>query len=61
MLYEEVKDIPSSSLEENRMVRKQKTGKRERHIRLNTKAVAAFESIREGADTGGPVLPELEG
>jgi integrase len=31
-------------------VRKQKTGKGERHIRLNNTAVAAFKSIRKGAD-----------
>jgi integrase len=38
-------------------VRKQKSGKGERHIRLNELAVAAFESIREGADlTGVPFL-----
>jgi integrase len=31
-------------------VRKQKTGKGERHVRLNSTAVAAFRSIRKGAD-----------
>ena len=42
-------------------VRKQKSGKGERHIRLNELAVAAFESIREGADLTGVPFSTQEG
>jgi integrase len=40
-------------------VRKQKSGKGERHIRLNPVAVAAFKSIRDNDDGGSAGVPFL--